>query len=107
MGTPWPPGSRPPGSPSRPPASARTRSGKTACAPVRLDAAAARVAARDYLTRTGHAGTVTVDASTVTVAVATTRPTAVLRIVGVDSLTVTGTASARSIAGVVHEEPGT
>jgi Flp pilus assembly protein TadG len=75
--------------------------------PVRLDPAAARAAARDYLALAGHTGTVTADGATVTVAVTVIRPTAVLGIVGVDSLTVTGHASARSIAGIVVEEEPT
>jgi Flp pilus assembly protein TadG len=72
--------------------------------PVRLDQVAARAAARDYLARVGHTGTVTTDGTTVTVEVTVSRRTAVLGSVGVDALTVTGRSSARSIDGIRVEE---
>ncbi len=62
-----------------------------------VDPLLAVTAAQDYLARVDAQGTVTVDGDTVTVTVTVTQQTAVLSAVGVSSLTVSGTAAARSI----------
>ncbi|WP_018504996.1 pilus assembly protein TadG-related protein [Parafrankia discariae] len=67
---------------------------------VHLDPAAARRRAEQYLAGSGAQGTVTATATTVTVQVTVTVPTQLLGIVGVDTLTVTGHASAAPIHGV-------
>lgn len=67
---------------------------------IRLDPPAARRRAERYLTAADAAGTVTTTAATVTVQVTVTVPTQLLGIVGVDTLTVTGWASAAPIHGV-------
>jgi Flp pilus assembly protein TadG len=72
--------------------------------PATVDTAAARNAASRYLTGQGHTGRVDIDAAGVTVTVTISRPTSLLHLVGVASLTVTGHASARSIGGISHEE---
>jgi hypothetical protein len=69
-----------------------------------VEAAAAAVAARRYLGTQGHDGQVEVDGAMVTVTVIISRRTSLLHLVGVGRLTVTGHASARSIAGITTEE---
>lgn len=59
---------------------------------------AAAAAAHAFLTRVGAHGTVTISGRTVTVNVTTREPTTILSAVGVDSLSVSETASARSIS---------
>lgn len=59
---------------------------------------AAQVAAHSFLTTVGAHGTVTIDGRTVTVTVTTRERTTILSAVGVDSLTVSETATARSIS---------
>jgi Flp pilus assembly protein TadG len=68
--------------------------------PARLDRQAAHAAALAYLAEVGHSGNADADDTTVTVTVTVTRRTSVLRIVGVDALTVTGEATARGVAGI-------
>jgi Flp pilus assembly protein TadG len=72
--------------------------------PVKVDPARAEAAAKTYLQRVGHAGTVTVDGASVTVTVRVARKTSILSVVGVNSITVLGSASARSIGGIASEE---
>jgi len=62
-----------------------------------VDPQLAVLAAEDYLARVDAQATVTVEGDTVTVTVTVTQDTAVLSAVGVSSLTVSGTAAARSI----------
>jgi Flp pilus assembly protein TadG len=64
-----------------------------------LDAAAAESAADSYLRGVGDQGTVTVSGDTVTVTVRLRQPLAILSIVGIPSLTVTGTGSAVPVLG--------
>jgi hypothetical protein len=61
--------------------------------------------AQRYLAATGHAGTVRVTGNTVIVTVTLTQPTALLRLVGVGSLTVTSTGSAQPQRGITAPEP--
>jgi Flp pilus assembly protein TadG len=62
-----------------------------------VDPQLAVTAAQAYLARVDATGTVSVDGATVTVTVAADQPMAVLSAVGVSSLHVSATASARSI----------
>lgn len=64
-----------------------------------LDPAAAESAADSYLRGVGDQGTVTVSGDTVTVTVRLRQPLAILSIVGIASLTVTGTGSAVPVLG--------
>jgi Flp pilus assembly protein TadG len=66
----------------------------------RLDPARADAAARDWLTRAGLDGQVTATIATVTVTVRRSSDTQLLRIVGVDTLAVSATASATALQGV-------
>ena len=76
-----------------------TRAGNSA--PV--SSARAIAAANNYLSSVGASGTVTVDGTRVHVTVTLTRPTLVLRIVGMSSTTVTATGEARTIRGITEE----
>ncbi|OHV23997.1 hypothetical protein BBK14_23670 [Parafrankia soli] len=67
---------------------------------VQLDRAAARRRAEQYLAGSGAQGTVTATAAMVTVTVTVAVATQLLGIVGVDTLTVTGQATAAPIHGV-------
>jgi hypothetical protein len=69
---------------------------------VRLVPGQARTLAQDYLGSTGDTGTVTVtsDPATVTVTVTARQHTQFLGLLGLDSLTVTGTGSAHPVYGV-------
>jgi Flp pilus assembly protein TadG len=63
-------------------------------------------AARAYLASAGYRGTVTVAGSdAITVTVTVTEPTKVLSLIGIDSMTSTGTATAVLVTGVTG--PGT
>jgi Flp pilus assembly protein TadG len=73
--------------------------------PVRLDPAAAVAYARAYLSATGHNGTATAKGDTVTVTVRITRPTAVLSVIGIDTVSATATATATGITGIDRPEP--
>jgi hypothetical protein len=64
---------------------------------VRLDPAVAESTARSWLARAGYAGTVSVTATTATVAVRTSRPTQLLRLVGVRAIPVGATATATAV----------
>ena len=69
-----------------------------------LDPAAAEAAARGYLARENVTPiAVVVTGSTVTVTVSLKQPTPLLALVGINDLTVTSTASARSARGVTGE----
>ena len=62
---------------------------------VRVDPAAAVVAAQDYLSRTGVQGTVmVVDADTLQVSTTLSEPTTFLGLIGISTLTVEGTGTA-------------
>jgi hypothetical protein len=61
--------------------------------------------AQRYLAATGHTGTVRVTGNAVIVTVTLTQPTALLRLVGVGSLTVTSTGSAQPQRGITAPEP--
>jgi len=69
-------------------------------AEVALDPGAATAAAQDYLAAAGHAGTVSVDGAEVTVSLSFDQPTALLGIIGIDTITVSGRGHARSVRGV-------
>ena len=69
-------------------------------ADVVLDPAAATAAAQDYLAAAGHTGTVGVDGAEVTVSVRFDQPMALLGIIGIDEISVTGVGRARSVRGV-------
>jgi Flp pilus assembly protein TadG len=64
-----------------------------------LDPSAAESGADAYLRGVGEQGTVTVSGDTVTVTVHLRQPLAILSIVGIPSLTVTGTGSAVPVLG--------
>ncbi|MHB1510829.1 MAG: hypothetical protein ACYCST_16100 [Acidimicrobiales bacterium] len=64
-----------------------------------LDPTEAEAAAGSFLRGVGEQGTVTVSGDTVTVTVHLRQPLAILSIVGVSSLTVTGTGSAVPVVG--------
>lgn len=64
---------------------------------VRVDAGKAQAAALSYLAGAGLHGKVTVSGGTVTVTASTDQDTTLLRIVGINSIPITVTASARSI----------
>ncbi|GAB4001770.1 hypothetical protein GCM10029992_38170 [Glycomyces albus] len=61
---------------------------------VRLDPAAARTAAADWLAGTGHEGSASATDAEVTVTVTDSQPTQILGIVGVGAITVTAEATA-------------
>ena len=69
-------------------------------ADVVLDPAAATAAAQDYLAAAGHTGAVGVDGAEVTVSVRFDQPMALLGIIGIDEISVTGVGRARSVRGV-------
>jgi hypothetical protein len=73
--------------------------------PLRLLPDRARAAAAGHLTSAGCAGTVDVAGNTVTVVVTVTRPTQLLGLAGLDSLTVTGRGSAHPVRGITAPEP--
>ena len=64
---------------------------------IRLDPAAAEATARQWLARTGLAGTVTVTPDTVTVTVTTSRRTQLLQLLGLRSIPITATATAEAV----------
>ena len=72
--------------------------------PARLDPLAAEAAARDFLHRVGHDGTVAVGVDRVEVTVAMTVELHILRAVGLQSRTVTGTGEARIVRGITNPE---
>jgi Flp pilus assembly protein TadG len=70
-----------------------------------LDPARATAAARAYLAATGDSGQVRVAGDQVTVTVSITQPMQILGLVGIHSLTVTGSGAATAVRGVTG--PGT
>jgi len=70
-----------------------------------LDPVAARTAATRYLAAAGHRGQVSVDANTITVSVADRQPTAVLGLLGIHHLDVTGRGRARLLVGIREARP--
>jgi hypothetical protein len=71
----------------------------------RLDPDAAVAAARAYLAPTGHDATVTVAGERVQVRVSFSQPMALLRMVGIGKLTVSGRGEARSVRGIGSPAP--
>ena len=69
-----------------------------------IDPQAARAAAERYLAAAGAAGSVSVGPGSVTVTVTTITSTAFLAVVGMNRMSVTGTATARPARGIVTEE---
>jgi hypothetical protein len=67
---------------------------------LRLATHQASAAARNYLTAAGHTGTVSVAGNTVTVTVTISQPTQLLGLIGIGSLTVTGTGQAQPQRGL-------
>ena len=72
---------------------------------VRLVPDQARTLSQTYLASTSDTGTVTVTGDTVTVTVTAHQHTQLLGLLGLDSLTVTGTGSAHPVRGVTAPEP--
>lgn len=69
----------------------------------KVDQAQAIAAAQDYLTSTGHQGTVTaVGADRISVSVTITENTDVLSLIGIGTMTSTGTAVASLVSGVTR-----
>jgi hypothetical protein len=66
-----------------------------------LDPARAEAAAQAFLAQAGVDGTVTVTADAVTVSVVIHHPTVLLPAVGITSLTIKGSATARPVPGIV------
>ena len=69
-----------------------------------LDPAAADAAAQGYLAAAGHAGSVTVTGNEVTVALDFDQPMSLLRLVGINTVNVSGRGHARSVRGIDIEE---
>lgn len=70
-----------------------------------LDPAAAHAAAAAYLSTAGHQGRITVGSNTVEVTIADRQPTAVLGLLGIDHLEVTGRGQARLLIGIAEARP--
>ncbi len=89
-------------------ANGAARAGAEALAPsayraagrVHLDADAAVAAAQSYLSAGGHTGTVSVDGDRVSVSLSFVQRTTLLRMVGMDAVTVSGRGQARSLRGI-------
>jgi Flp pilus assembly protein TadG len=71
----------------------------------KVDEAQALAAARAYLADAGYSGTVSPDGTQIRVTVTVTQPTLVLSLIGMDTLTSTGSAVASLVTGVTG--PGT
>ena len=71
---------------------------------VELNPGTAAAAAQGFLGATGHSGTVSVNGNEVTVNVSFEQPTSLLRIIGIDGVTVSGRGHARSVRGIDSEE---
>jgi hypothetical protein len=69
-----------------------------------LDGDAAVGAAQEYLAAAGHVGTVGVDGDRVSVRLRFAQPLSLLRLVGMDAVTVTGRGEARSVRGIDEGE---
>ncbi|MFG1697254.1 pilus assembly protein TadG-related protein [Nonomuraea sp. NPDC049309] len=65
-----------------------------------IDTAQALSAARAYLTAAGHTGTVSTTGNQVRVTVTVSKPTALISLIGIDSVTATAGASARMFHGI-------
>ncbi|MBW3575866.1 MAG: hypothetical protein KY450_13680 [Actinobacteria bacterium] len=65
-----------------------------------LEEAPAVAAAQDYLAAAGHSGTVLVEDDRVSVSLSFAQPMTVLRVFGIDDVTVSGRGQARSIRGI-------
>lgn len=65
-----------------------------------LEEAPAVAAAQDYLAAAGHSGTVLVEDDRVSVSLSFAQPLTVLRVFGIDDVTVSGRGQARSIRGI-------
>ena len=89
-------------------ANSAARAGAEALAPgdyradgdITLDSARAEEAAQDFLAATGHSGTVVVNGDQVTVQTSFSQPTALLGIIGIGSVTVSGRGQARAVEGI-------
>lgn len=71
-----------------------------------LDPGAADAAAQGYLAATGHSGTVTVNGNDVTVALNFDQPMSLLRIIGINTVNVSGRGHAHSVRGIDTQEGG-
>ncbi len=69
-----------------------------------LDPTAADAAAQGYLAAAGHSGSVTVNANVVTVTLNFDQPMSLLRIIGIDTVNVSGRGQARSVRGIDTQE---
>jgi len=72
---------------------------------LRLVPQEASVAAYDYLAAIGHTGTVSVKDNAVDVSVTVHQPTQLLGLIGIDSITVTGTGQAQPQRGIREAIP--
>ena len=73
---------------------------------VTLDPGRAESAAQEFLAATGHTGTVTVNGDEVTVQTSFGQQTALLGIIGIRSVTVSGRGRARAVDGVTAAAVG-
>jgi Flp pilus assembly protein TadG len=69
-----------------------------------LDPDRARVAADEYLSKTGHRGTIAIEGQQVSVTVSFEQPLLVLGFGGLGRVTVTGHGEARPVRGLTEEE---
>ena len=69
-----------------------------------LDSSKATLAAENYLTKTGHTGTIAIDGQRVSVTVSFAQPMLVLGLGGLGHVTVTGHGQARPVRGLTEEE---
>lgn len=72
---------------------------------LRLNPHHASAAAHNYLAAVGRTGTVSIEGNTVTVSVTIHQPTQLLGLVGVGSITVTGTGTAQPQRGITQPIP--
>lgn len=72
---------------------------------LRLMPQQASTAAHNYLTAAGHTGTVSIEGNTVTVSVTIHQPTQLLGLIGISSITVTGTGKAQPQRGTTEAIP--
>jgi hypothetical protein len=72
---------------------------------LRLRPDQARTRARSYLTATGDSGTIQATDHTVTVIVTARQRTQLLGLIGLGSLTVTGSGTAHPVLGIRNEDP--
>ena len=71
---------------------------------VTIDSSAAASAAEQYLLRVGQTGTAVVIGQSVVIRISTTEPTVILGLVGINSMTVSVTASATNVHGVTRQD---